>query len=147
VTGVRFTHVGGPTVLIEAGGWRLLTDPTFDPPGRRYDFGWGTSSVKTAGPALPVEDLGRVDAVLLTHDQHGDNLDDSGRALLASAGTVLTTPGGARRLARCGAVDPTCVVMAAIDWWWRPGPARSEPTCAWPTCAWPTSSGRTCGRR
>jgi L-ascorbate metabolism protein UlaG (beta-lactamase superfamily) len=30
---VRMTHVGGPTALIEAGGWRLLTDPTFDPPG------------------------------------------------------------------------------------------------------------------
>ncbi|MER7283172.1 hypothetical protein ABT369_52970 [Dactylosporangium sp. NPDC000244] len=33
---MRVTHVGGPTVLIEVGGWRLLTDPTFDPPGRRY---------------------------------------------------------------------------------------------------------------
>ena len=29
-------------MLIEVGGWRLLTDPTFDPPGRRYHFGWGT---------------------------------------------------------------------------------------------------------
>ena len=25
-------------------GWRLLTDPTFDPPGGHYEFGWGTSS-------------------------------------------------------------------------------------------------------
>jgi L-ascorbate metabolism protein UlaG (beta-lactamase superfamily) len=25
--------VGGPTALIEAGGFRLLTDPTFDAPG------------------------------------------------------------------------------------------------------------------
>jgi hypothetical protein len=37
--GVRATHVGGPTVLIEIGGWRLLTDPTFDAPGRKYSFG------------------------------------------------------------------------------------------------------------
>jgi L-ascorbate metabolism protein UlaG (beta-lactamase superfamily) len=110
VTGVRLTHVGGPTLLIEAGGWRLLTDPTFDPPGRRYDFGWGTSSVKTAGPALPVEELGRIDAVLLTHDHHGDNLDDSGRALLASVGKVLTTRRGARRLARSADVDAARVV-------------------------------------
>jgi L-ascorbate metabolism protein UlaG (beta-lactamase superfamily) len=28
---VRITHIGGPTALIEVGGWRLLTDPTFDP--------------------------------------------------------------------------------------------------------------------
>lgn len=113
MTGVRLTHVGGPTLLIEAGGWRLLTDPTFDPPGRRYRFGWGTSSVKTAGPALPVEDLGRIDAVLLTHDHHGDNLDGAGRALLASVGTVLTTRSGARRLVRSGDVDAARVVGLA----------------------------------
>ncbi len=46
---VRITHVGGPTVLIEAAGWRLLTDPTFDPPGGRYRFGWGTASRTAAG--------------------------------------------------------------------------------------------------
>jgi len=45
------THVGGPTTLIEMGGWRPLTDPTFDPPGRRYDFGLGTGSRKVTGPA------------------------------------------------------------------------------------------------
>jgi L-ascorbate metabolism protein UlaG (beta-lactamase superfamily) len=35
VKDVRITHIGGPTALIEVGGWRLLTDPTFDAPGRR----------------------------------------------------------------------------------------------------------------
>ena len=25
--------VGGPTALLELGGLRILTDPTFDPPG------------------------------------------------------------------------------------------------------------------
>ena len=50
--GVRITHIGGPTVLIEVGGWRLLTDPTFDPPGGKYRFGWGTGSQKLAAPAL-----------------------------------------------------------------------------------------------
>ena len=49
---VRITHIGGPTALIEIGGWRLLTDPTFDPPGRRYFFGWGTMSRKLSGPAV-----------------------------------------------------------------------------------------------
>jgi hypothetical protein len=29
----RITQIGGPTVLIEVGGFRLLTDPTFDAPG------------------------------------------------------------------------------------------------------------------
>ncbi len=43
------THIGGPTALIEVGGLRLLTDPTFDPPGKHYSFGWGTGSRKLAG--------------------------------------------------------------------------------------------------
>ena len=86
VTDVRLTHIGGPTVLLEVDGWRLLTDPTFDPPGRRYRFGWGTSSRKLAGPAVAADDIGPIDAVLLTHDHHADNLDDAGRALLADRG-------------------------------------------------------------
>lgn len=92
------THIGGPTVLIEVDGWRLLTDPTFDPAGGRYAFGWGSSSTKLTGPSLPVSEVGAVDAVLLTHDHHGDNLDVAGRSMLSSAGTVVTTVSGARRL-------------------------------------------------
>ena len=95
---MRITHIGGPTALIELDGWRLLTDPTFDGPGGRYAFGWGTSSRKLAGPAIAAADIGRIDAVLLTHDHHGDNLDAAGRALLPSAGAVVTTASGARRL-------------------------------------------------
>jgi len=98
VTAVRITHVGGPTVLIEAAGLRLLTDPTFDAPGRSYRFGWGTGSRKLAGPALTPEELGQIDAVLLSHDHHDDNLDPAGRALLPSLGTVVTTEAGAGRL-------------------------------------------------
>jgi L-ascorbate metabolism protein UlaG (beta-lactamase superfamily) len=95
---VRVTHVGGPTVLIEAEGWRILSDPTFDPPGRRYAFGWGTSSTKLSGPAIAAADLLPVDVALVSHDHHGDNLDDAGRALLPSAGVVVTTVPGAARL-------------------------------------------------
>ncbi len=95
---LRITHIGGPTVLIEVGGWRLLTDPTFDAPGRRYAFGWGTSSRKVAGPAIAAAELAPIDAVLLSHDHHADNLDDAGRALLPAADAVVTTASGARRL-------------------------------------------------
>jgi L-ascorbate metabolism protein UlaG (beta-lactamase superfamily) len=98
VKGIRITHVGGPTALIEVDGWRLLTDPTFDAPGRSYRFGWGTGSRKLTGPAVPAADLLPIDAVLLTHDHHDDNLDPAGRALLPSAGVVITTTSGAARL-------------------------------------------------
>jgi L-ascorbate metabolism protein UlaG (beta-lactamase superfamily) len=95
---MRITHIGGPTALLEVGEWRILTDPTFDAPGRRYNFGWGTSSKKLAGPALAAQALGAIDAVLLSHDHHEDNLDPAGRALLPDVGTVVTTESGAKRL-------------------------------------------------
>ena len=38
-----------------------------------------------------------MDAVLLSHDQHDDNLDPAGRALLPGAGAVITTIAGAKR--------------------------------------------------
>jgi L-ascorbate metabolism protein UlaG (beta-lactamase superfamily) len=98
VKDVRITHIGGPTALIELGGWRLLTDPTFDPPGRKYNFGWGTSSRKLAAPAIAASDLPAIDAVLLSHDHHEDNLDPAGRELLPAAGAVITTGSGAKRL-------------------------------------------------
>ncbi|HVK27071.1 MAG TPA: MBL fold metallo-hydrolase [Nocardioides sp.] len=94
----RITHIGGPTTLIEVGGWRILTDPTFDPPGRRYFFGWGTTSRKLAGPSIGVAELGPIDAVLVSHHHHGDNLDPSARDLLPTWGTTITTRKGAAKL-------------------------------------------------
>lgn len=92
----RITLIGGPTALIEVDGFRLLTDPTFDAPG---DYRMPhTTLTKTSGPALTAAAIGPIDAVLLSHDQHADNLDNSGRAFLARAPRVLTTVAGARRL-------------------------------------------------
>ncbi len=90
------TLSGGPTALLELGGVRLLTDPTFDAPG---DHPIGERVlVKTEGSALTEEAVGAVDAVLLSHDQHPDNLDDRGRAYLATVPLTLITPSGAARL-------------------------------------------------
>ncbi len=36
---LTLTLIGGPTLLIEVNGVRLLTDPTFDPAGTRYEQG------------------------------------------------------------------------------------------------------------
>ncbi len=102
---MRLTLIGGPTVLIEVGGFRLLTDPTFDAPGH-YTAG-PVRLEKRFGPALSVEQVGEVDAVLLSHDQHLDNLDHSGRAFLTRARTTFTTPIGGERLGK-GATDRTC---------------------------------------
>jgi L-ascorbate metabolism protein UlaG (beta-lactamase superfamily) len=88
-------YVGGPTAIIEVAGLRFLTDPTFAAPGP-YQSG-SVVLEKTASPALSADHIGRIDAVLLSHDQHADNLDPAGRALIANLLT-LTTPAGAKRL-------------------------------------------------
>lgn len=93
---IKLTLIGGPTVLIEIAGFRLLTDPTFDAP-TDYPSGAVTLS-KTTGPAIAAADIGRIDAVLLSHDQHLDNLDRAGRDFLPKAGVTLVTPVGASRL-------------------------------------------------
>lgn len=93
----QLTYIGGPTLLLEWRGLRLLTDPTFDPADTSYPTPVYTLH-KTIGPAITAERLGRIDAVLLSHDHHFDNLDKAGRQLLPSTGTVLTTGAGAERL-------------------------------------------------
>jgi len=90
------TLIGGPTLLIEINGFRLLTDPTFDPPGLYQKA--PVHFEKLTGPALAINDIGRLDAVLLSHDQHLDNLDRAGRALLPTVPVTYTTSVGAERL-------------------------------------------------
>jgi hypothetical protein len=85
--------VGGPTAVLDLGGLRIVSDPTFDAPG---PHGYLT---KTAGPAVKPDELGSMDLVLVSHDNHPDNLDDRGRALALAAPLVLTTRSGAGRLA------------------------------------------------
>jgi L-ascorbate metabolism protein UlaG (beta-lactamase superfamily) len=96
MSSLTITLIGGPTALIEIDGFRLLTDPTFDAPGA-YQLPHVTLE-KLTGPALSAEAIGKVDAVLLSHDQHADNLDHSGKDFLMQATRVLTTVAGAARL-------------------------------------------------
>jgi len=93
---IAVTYIGGPTVRLDVAGLRFLTDPTFDA-GGVYE-GATSTLTKLRGPALDVASVEPVDAVLLSHDHHFDNLDHAGRSLLAAVPRVLTTPLGASRL-------------------------------------------------
>ncbi|MFE5393081.1 MBL fold metallo-hydrolase [Streptomyces sp. NPDC056568] len=90
------THIGTATVLLEIGGLHLLTDPAFDDAPASYPTGPVTLRSLT-GAAVPATSLPHLDAILLSHDEHPDNLDTAGRALLEGR-TVLTTVSGAQRL-------------------------------------------------
>jgi L-ascorbate metabolism protein UlaG (beta-lactamase superfamily) len=85
--------IGGSTVVLDYGGLRLVTDPTFDPPG---SYGPLT---KTEGPALSPDEIGDADAVLLSHEDHADNFDHAGRRYAAQAGRTITGTHAAQRLA------------------------------------------------
>jgi L-ascorbate metabolism protein UlaG (beta-lactamase superfamily) len=81
--------LGGPTTVVDIAGRRIVMDPTFDPPGVHAYL------TKITGPAVSADALGPVDAVLISHDQHPDNLDDDGRRFALAAPLVLTHPGAA----------------------------------------------------
>jgi L-ascorbate metabolism protein UlaG (beta-lactamase superfamily) len=97
---IAVTVVGGPTALLEWAGVRLLLDPTFDEP---QHYGPDPDDLeKTAGPAVAFATLGRVDAALVSHHHHEDNLDHTGRDLALTLPLVVTTPAGADDLAARG---------------------------------------------
>lgn len=127
-----FVRIGGPTVAFGYGGLRFLTDPTFDPPGPHGRL------VKTIGPALAPDAVGPVDVVLLSHDQHADNLDDAGRQVALAAPLVLTTPEAAERL------GPPALGLA--DWARhrvdRPGGAGAVTVTAVPAVHGPDGAGQ-----
>jgi len=60
------TYIGGPTAILEYAGLRIITDPTFDPPGE-YPDDDGEPLIKTVGPAIQRSAIGPVDLVLLSH--------------------------------------------------------------------------------
>jgi L-ascorbate metabolism protein UlaG (beta-lactamase superfamily) len=111
---VKLTYFDTAMVLIEIGSVRLLTDPVFDPAGTSFDHG-PVHLEKTSECAVTPAALGRIDAVLLSHDQHGDNLDGGGRAFLPTVKQVLTTPEGAARLAGVRAVGLPSWEQVRVD--------------------------------
>lgn len=86
---LKLTLIGGPTVLIEVAGFRLLTDPTFDAP-REYALPHAVLR-KTAGPALAATAVGPIDAVLLSHDQH-PTISTSGKSFFGRAARPGSRP-------------------------------------------------------
>ncbi|RLN60717.1 hypothetical protein BBP00_00005814 [Phytophthora kernoviae] len=93
---VSITHISTATAILTIDDINFLIDPAFDKSG---DFVLGDVVLtRTADPALGLENLPPIDAILLSHEDHVDNLDASGRTLL-NGRHVLTTLDGAKNLA------------------------------------------------
>ncbi|KAG8745465.1 hypothetical protein FRC10_008008 [Ceratobasidium sp. 414] len=101
---VDMTFIGTATAILSVDGVNFITDPAFDKEGTEYDL--QIVMLKSlAGPALQLHDLPAIDAVLLSHEDHPDNLDTAGRVLLDGR-TVVTTPDGANKLKPRPSVHP-----------------------------------------
>ncbi|QIY68286.1 MBL fold metallo-hydrolase [Streptomyces sp. RLB1-33] len=109
-SGLRLTWTGHSTVLTETDGARLLFDPV-----------WGErcSPVGFAGPRrlhpvpLPLEDLGPVDVVVISHD-HYDHLDmPTIRALVGTGARFAAPLGVGAHLERWGVAPER---ITELDW-------------------------------
>lgn len=91
------THIGTATAIVEIDGVIFLTDPYFSPGKTEWDV-QVTVLTHDHNPALMLEEIPPIDVILLSHEDHPDNLDELGRRLIDGR-RVLTTVDGANKLA------------------------------------------------
>lgn len=95
-------HIGHSTHVIALGGMLLLTDPWF------YDPAFGALSHEVVPAVLPSE-LGKLDAILITHD-HADHADMRALAEMdKSALCIVATDDLAKQLGNLGFKDVAVV--------------------------------------
>ncbi|KAF2658849.1 putative Zn-dependent hydrolases of the beta-lactamase protein [Lophiostoma macrostomum CBS 122681] len=93
------THIGTATALLTLDSTiHVLTDPFFSPPTSTFPVSATEVLKNPEPPALSLSSLPPIAAVLLSHEDHPDNLDPLGRQLLDGR-RVLTTIDGANKLA------------------------------------------------
>jgi L-ascorbate metabolism protein UlaG (beta-lactamase superfamily) len=104
---MHLTLVRNATLLLRAGGLRILVDPQLDPQGIRPPVP-NTPNPRPNPlvelPEPPEALVDRLDAVLVTH-LHGDHFDDTARRLLPKDVPVLCQPPDAERLRADGFTD------------------------------------------
>ncbi len=110
-TGPSLQFIGTATTLLRLGGFTLLTDPNFLHKGERAYLGRGLFSKRLTDPALGIDDLPPLDAVVLSH-LHGDHFDRRARRGLEKSLPIITTRHAARRLRLQGFEN-----AVALDTW------------------------------
>lgn len=97
--------VGNATTVLRLGPFTLLTDPNFIRRGQWSYFGQGLASRRLRDPAIGVDELPELDAVVLSH-MHGDHFDRIASRELDRHLPIATTAHAARRLGRRGFREP-----------------------------------------
>src|SRR3954464_12810259 len=95
------TFIGTATVLLQCGGFTLLTDPNFLHAGDHAYLGLGLRSKRLLDPAMEIADLPPLDLVVLSH-HHGDHFDHIAARDLPKDVPIVTTAHAAKKLGREG---------------------------------------------
>lgn len=98
---ITVTFVGNATTLISGGGVTLLTDPNFLHRGQHAYLGYGLVSKRLREPALRIDELPPIDAIVLSH-MHGDHWDRVAQKGLDHGLPIVTTVHAAKRLRHRG---------------------------------------------
>lgn len=83
--------VGTATTILEWEGIRVMTDPNFLHAGDHVHLGPGVTGERKTNPAVELEQLPRIDAVLLSH-YHADHFDEKVESTLRRDLPIITTP-------------------------------------------------------
>ncbi|KAI9668232.1 MAG: hypothetical protein M1821_001052 [Bathelium mastoideum] len=93
--------IGTATTILEWSGIRLMTDPNFLHAGDHVHLGPGVTATRVTNPAIDLQELPRIDAVLLSH-YHADHFDQEVEARLSRRLPIITTPHAKACLTRKG---------------------------------------------
>jgi L-ascorbate metabolism protein UlaG (beta-lactamase superfamily) len=111
VDGVRLTHAGHATTLIQAGGVNIVTDPVWSTRASPFTF---AGPKRACAPGIAFDDLPPIDVVLLSHN-HYDHLDIATlRRLVERDHPLILTPLGNDSIVRQAA---PAARIATMDWW------------------------------
>ena len=91
---MRVTYIGHATLLLEIAGVRILTDPNFDPRLAQV-------LRRVSAPGIPLVELPKLDALLLTH-AHADHLSFASLNALPKDIPLYSPPAVSRWLRRLG---------------------------------------------
>lgn len=97
--------IGTATVLLHYAGFTVLTDPNFLHQGEQVHLGYGLRSTRRTNPALSLEQLPKVDLIVLSH-LHEDHFDRVVEQRLDKTIPIVTTPQAAATLSEKGFYSP-----------------------------------------
>jgi L-ascorbate metabolism protein UlaG (beta-lactamase superfamily) len=110
-SGVRITWLGHSTSLIEIDGYRVLVDPVW---GERASPFESTGPKRFHPTPLPLDQLPKIDAVVISHD-HYDHLDHETIVALGNKAPLYAVPLGVGAHLEHWGVAPERIVE--LDWW------------------------------